>query len=201
MDKTRVRTVTIICRALYRGPKYLRSTPVTDRYILVMRAINSAPSLIKSARQYFVDRIPKISSQTREDGRGCGEDRRRRCIQLNSAARPLARGRTLTPLAPACARYGIMIHNRPEFTQPRVKTHWELGVARGSECSARPENGCAVRAPSKNHEVPYTSRHTIGRAAAGPCVDAAHITGPIRSERRTPVRTTALNETLPITTP
>lgn len=88
--------------------------------------------------------------------RGRGEGRRRRCIQLNSATRPLARGRTLTPLAPACARHGIMIHNRPEFTQPRVKTHWELGVARGSECSARPENGCAVRASSKNHEVIYT---------------------------------------------
>lgn len=86
---------------------------------------------------------------------------------MNSAARPLARGRTLTPLAPACARYGIMIHNRPEFTQPRVKTHWELGVARGSECSARPENGCAVRAPSKNHEVSYASRRAIGRAARG----------------------------------
>lgn len=110
--------------------------------------------------------------------RGRGEGRRRRCIQLNSATRPLARGRTLTPLAPACARHGIMIHNRPEFTQPRVKTHWELGVARGSECSARPENGCAVRAPSKNHEVTYTSHHAIGRVVAEPRVVSAHIAGP-----------------------
>lgn len=38
-----------------------------------------------------------------------------------------ARATHANPVNPRATR--IMIHNRPEFTQPRVKTHWELGVS------------------------------------------------------------------------
>lgn len=164
--------VTILPRTTIQNIRYLwqidRSL-MSDRVWLESRKTPRRRSwsqrrapLLRDSILLTVSREYRLRHGRRTGVRGRGEGRRRRCIQLNSATRPLTRGRTLTPLAPACARHGIMIHNRSEFTQPRVKTHWELGVARGPECSARPEDGCAVRASSKNHEVSYTSHHAIG---------------------------------------
>jgi len=73
--------------------------------------------------------------------------------------------RTLTPLAPACARHAIMIHNRPKFTQPRVKTHWELGGAQRPGVLGTARRRLRRRASSKNHEV---SARRVARLAARP---------------------------------
>jgi len=157
-----------------------------EKQRVVAHGICGAPRAPAAPQWYFVDRVSRESSQTHErrTGRvGCrGEGRRGEDAFSWSARLGAANARrTLTPLVPACARRGIMIHNRPEFTQPRVKTHWELGIARGPECSALPEDGCAVRVAFKKSRGFRSSRRAIGRTAVH---GSAYIVVPIRTRCR-----------------
>lgn len=60
---------------------------------------------------------------------------------------------------PACTR--IMIHNRPQFTQPRVKTHWGLGLASEVEVfgrrAARLRDSCVPFRFEKSPETPVAA--------------------------------------------